>query len=147
MSQHPRGFSLLELVMVMAVLAVAALVLLPRWNGRHDRALAANIASIQGALQQAKLQAMASGKPQTFNWNPESRQWSVGPKSGQISANVQVIMTYGKRDSRVPGPARIVFYPDGLSSGGTLQFSTHAQTTLLEVDWLTGQTRYAVQRP
>lgn len=147
MSRPARGFSLLELVMVMAVLAVAALVLLPRWQNRQSRGLTTQVESIHHALQEAKLQAMASGKPQYFIWNPDTREWAVGATRGRVAANVQVVMTYGQIGNTSATPARIVFYPEGVSTGGRLRFYTQAQAAQLDVDWLTGQTRSVELKP
>lgn len=147
MNHSVRGFSLLELVMVMAVLAVAALVLLPRWQNRQNRGLTTQVESIHRALQEAKLQAMVSGKPQFFIWNPDTREWAVGSTSGRVDSNVQVVMIYGQTGNTLATPARIGFYPEGVSTGGRLRFTTQTHTTQLEVDWLTGQTRSVELKP
>lgn len=147
MSHRVRGFSLLELVMVMAVLAVAALVLAPRWQHSRERGLRAQIEPIRAALQEAKLQAMASGRPQVFAWNPSTRVWTSGKSQGRISDDIQVAMTFGQERNTVPAQARIVFFADGLSTGGRLRFAGKNESRQLQVDWLTGQVREAEQVP
>ena len=147
MSPRVRGFSLLELVMVMAVLAVAALVLLPRWQHSRERGLRAQIEPIRAALQETKLQAMASGRPQVFAWNPSTRVWTSGKSQGRISDDIQVAMTFGQERNTVPAQACIVFFADGLSTGGRLRFAGKSESRQLQVDWLTGQVREAEQVP
>ena len=147
MSHRVRGFSLLELVMVMAVLAVAALVLLPRWQHSREPGLRAQIEPIRAALQEAKLQGMASGRPQVFTWNPGTRVWTSGKSQGRISDDIQVAMTFGQERNTVPAQARIVFFADGLSTGGRLRFADKIESRQLQVDWLTGQVREAEQLP
>lgn len=147
MSPRKHGFSLLELVVVLALLAIALVVLLPRWQQGRSQGLASHVEQVREALQEAKLRAMASGQEQAFVWNPSTRVWSVGSTQGQIPSNVQIAMTFGQERQAQSLRPQIVFFADGLSTGGSLLFTTEGQSRQLEVDWLTGQVQDVLAKP
>lgn len=139
MKRRQQGLSLLELLMVMALLALATAVLLPRWSHTGARGIQAQADSLRTALQTARLQAMASGRPQRFVWSPQTRQWRTAQTDGRIPDDIAVTLTYGQAmDGSAHEPA-IEFKPDGLSSGGRLELRRGDRSEYLEVDWLTGQ--------
>lgn len=142
MKRRQQGLSLLELLMVMALLALATAMLLPRWSRTGDQGVQAQADSLRNALQAARLQAMATGRVQRFVWNPQTRQWHTVQADGHIPDDIAVTMTYGQAiDGNTHEPA-IEFKPDGMSTGGRLELRRGDRSDYLEIDWLTGQVQH-----
>lgn len=146
MMRRVKGFSLLELVMVMALIAVALLVLLPRWSAPGKGSMNATVHELVNALEECKLQAMASGKPQTFTWNPTTRQWHTPTRHGSIPEPMEVSLIYAKQSSRKAIPS-IEFSPHGRSTGARFTLRHAQQQRTLDVDWLTAQVQVNVGTP
>lgn len=142
MNRFSRGFSLLELMLAVALIATALAVLLPRWqvgpSGLREQAQA-----LQAVLQAAKLQAIATGQTQNFIWQPATRTWTMGKQHGQIASDIQVSMTYGQHATTERTAATIRFFPNGLSSGGRLRLLRGNGQAQLDVDWLTAEVQYS----
>lgn len=147
MTRSCKGFSLLELVMVMAVLALAVALLAPRWQRAGENGLRAQAQTLSEALQAAKLQAMASGKTQHFRWNPSSREWQTAQAYGKIPDDIEVSLTFGQERSAAMLDPKIDFSPDGLSTGGRLVLQRSGQTQQLDIDWLSGQVQISDGSP
>ena len=81
MTRSCKGFSLLELVMVMAVLALAVAPLVPRWQRAGEHGLRSQAQILREAMDEAKLEAMASGETQHFRWNSKTREWQTAQAS------------------------------------------------------------------
>lgn len=73
-----RGFSLVELTMVIAIIAVAAAIAAPRWNeslGRYRVDAAAR--RIVADLTLAQTNARATSAPQTITFNPSADNYRL----------------------------------------------------------------------
>ena len=143
--QGPHGFTLLELLVVMAILALAAAAIGPRVPGVLDGAQArAAIGGFQAALQDARRDAMRSGQTRRFlidaagaRYGMDGGRTTALPRGAQLS-----LRTAGQAGSDLPGgQAAILFFPDGSSSGGRIRLQLHGQVLSLEVDWLSGLVR------
>lgn len=147
MTRSGKGFSLLELVMVMAVLALAVALLLPRWQRAGSHGLHAQAQTLREAMQAAKLQAMASGETQHFRWNPKTREWQTAHASGKIQDDIEVRLTFGQERKAVALDSKIDFSPDGLSTGGRLILQRDDQVQQLDIDWLSGHVQISDGSP
>lgn len=147
MTRSSKGFSLLELVMVMAILALAVAVLLPRWQRAGVHGLRAQAKTLREAMQAAKLQAMASGETQHFRWNPSTREWQTAQASGKIPDDIEVRLTFGQDRRSATLDPKIDFSPDGLSTGGRLVLQRDGRTQQLDIDWLSGQVQISDGAP
>lgn len=144
MMPRTKGFSLLELMLVMVLIAIAFAVLLPRWTGPSKGSLNSTVHDLVNALQECKLQAMTSGKLQTFVWNPATRQWRTATRQGNIPAPIEVSLIYAKDTTQSGREPSIDFSPDGRSTGARLSLQQGQQQRTLNVDWLTAQVHVSV---
>lgn len=136
-----RGFTLVE---IMVAFSIAALVLsvAPAAYKRFAQTLQYrnDVRIVTAALRSARLQAVNRGHPVAFSMNLSGREYKVGEGDvRRISSDVtvRVIAAKAATDHDV---ARIVFLPDGGSSGGSIDLMrASGEGTRLRVDWLLGR--------
>lgn len=122
-----RGFTLLELTLVLAILAVAALVVGPslvRSSTLGERREVRN--GVTQLLRDARLDATRSGQPVEVRWIPSDRRLaatSEGARPVTLPARWGVVPDAGPDATPDPGAAGltvpstlVVFSPSGLAS-------------------------------
>jgi general secretion pathway protein H len=96
----PRGFTLIEMLVVLALIALVATLALPRLGSPPSMAAHERLRGALAILAEARQAAVESGRPQALD------PATLGPRTRYVSA---------------VGPSdRILFFPDGSSTGGTL---------------------------
>lgn len=138
-----RGFSLLEILVVVGLFALAtglmAFVLGGGYQGRQLRQAAQEVAL---ALKFTRGQALASGQAQLFTLDVQTRQWdAAGKRHGQLPDPIQVEVVTARQEQVAPEVARIRFFPDGSATGGGVTVSRGRAQWRVAVDWVTGRVR------
>jgi general secretion pathway protein H len=136
-----RGTSLIEMLVVLAILALVAAVALPGaqmpGQGPSLRLVATDIAA---RLRAARNIAVNEQRDVAFAFDSETRTYGVEglgpPRAVPVAVNVSV--TTARQYVRDAGEARLVFYSDGSSSGGTIRLAAQHQRIVIGVAWLTG---------
>ncbi len=118
------GFTLLELLVVIAVLALAAVLVVPRLG-------TATAASAFGAATERALSELRLARGKAIQQRRES---FVTPQELADATGIEVEMT--------PGDG-IRFAADGSGSGGRVRLFAGGREASIEVDWLTGRVRRA----
>jgi general secretion pathway protein H len=117
-----RGFTLLELMLVMLIIAVAAALVGPAVGSRLLRADARRTAvQLRSAVELMRVHAVRSGREELLVVDPEENSYwregggavEVAPESGVLSAQSRWV--------RENGQAEFHFYPDGTNSGGAIR--------------------------
>ncbi len=114
------GFTLLELLVVLTVLALASSLLVHRYAGAGND-FARGVAAVRERLETARAEAMRRGRPR------------------RVTAEELAAAAPGLRIGGAP-EAAVTFLPDGTSSGGAFLLVSEARSARLEIDWLTGRT-------
>ena len=138
-----RGFSLLEMLLVMAIIAFAGLLAASAMTGGFDGIRLRSAASeVAAQLRFTRAQAIATGKRQDFSIDPHAHQWRA-PKDRHGTLPKQLgIAFYGAREVQ-PSASEggIAFFPDGASTGGRIRLSAKNAVRDIDVAWLTGEVR------
>ncbi|MFO1152199.1 MAG: GspH/FimT family pseudopilin [Rhodospirillales bacterium] len=138
-----RGFTLLELVVVLIVMALVAAVATPTLIGRSGSTQAQVAArEMAAALRQARSSAIGANVDVAFAVDADARTYAIeGRPPHRLPGDlaISLIVADSERLSRTAGAIR--FFPDGSSTGGDIAVVSAAGTFVVRVDWLTGQVR------
>lgn len=140
------GFTLLELIVVLAIVAAATLLALPSAErSRRGLTVATTAAELAATLNAARAEAVRSNREQRVTIDLAGRRFHVeGLGTGHtLPREIGVTYTVPAGEQADAGLAFFRFRPDGSSSGGEIRLATARQSARLEVDWLTGRTRIA----
>lgn len=141
--RSPRGFSLLELLVALAILATLLAVAVPmliRPAGVELRSAAQTVAT---GLRQARLEAIQRRRPVALQLNLNARTLRLegGKQERQLPDELNVELFTAEREMLSPTLGGIRFYPDGSSTGGRVTLTLDELVTLIDVEWLTGRVR------
>lgn len=124
------GFTLLELLIVMAIIAMAAAVVVTRLNGTSELTyLKAEVRKTIGKLNYTRRLAIIEGKEKLLFFQNDNKT---------TEDNARIIWEWGGKFSN-KAVYKITFYPEGGSSGGELSLSYLGHKAKIIVNPLTGK--------
>ena len=136
-----RGFTLIEVVVVMFVLALASAVVVPA-VGRGTEALQARaeVAGLSAFLRYARQQAITRREAQEVRIDPQAHRailTAVGSAEVRSSRRLRADL---RIDASPPAALTVRFLPQGLSTGGTFRIEAPGgRVYLITVEPLTGR--------
>jgi len=138
-----RGYSLMELVVVLAILAVAVALVAPA-VGRtvDDVRVRAELAGVAGFLRAAREQAVTRRQTLEVALDPESRLLLLRRPGREGEAPVQASRAVSAllRVEADPAMPRVTFLPHGMSSGARFTIEAPGpRAYVITVDPLTGR--------
>ncbi len=135
-----RGFTLLETLLVITIIAALSLLLLAMIGGGiKGLRLRSSAKEIVSELRLARAQAMAKGEVQRFVIDPKARAWHGAKQHhGEFSKQLEVTFTGARELQPRRDQGAIVFFEDGASSGGRIQLRQDRAAWNVDVAWLTG---------
>jgi general secretion pathway protein H len=138
-----RGVSLLEMLLVIALIAaISVLALAAMSGGREGLQLRSSTKQVASALRFTRTLAIATGQPQRFTLDPVKRTWTAPMgRNGDIPPNLSITFTGAREVQPRRGEGAIVFFPDGASTGGRVQLGARKAAWNIDVAWLTGEVK------
>lgn len=139
------GFTLLEMIVALAVLALGVLVALPLARGPGTaRTLEAATRDVAGVLRLARLGAISSNNERVVVIDAVRGRIDAGGVAGPRQLGPAIRLSARPQGSLGPTPLlRIRFFPHGGASGGSIRFEAHGRSLLVAVDPLTGRVSMA----
>ena len=133
-----QGFTLLELLVVVTILALASTLVGVNFGG--DRASLESIArTLVTDLRYVRSRAMVSNADTALVVDLARGAYSsrAAKIDRQLPESVELELTIDRRDSDGER-GRIVFYPDGSSSGGKVRLTRNGRSLDITTAWLNG---------
>lgn len=143
---HSAGFTLLEMLVVLVIIAGASLLAMAAFNGGlRGMQLHASAKQIAAQLRFARAVAISTGEPQDVVIDPQGRSWrGAKGRSGSLPGEGAVVFTGAgaaqfadAADSEGKGVVR--FFADGAATGGRVRLLSNGAGWDVDVRWLTGE--------
>jgi general secretion pathway protein H len=141
MRRATRGFTLFELLVVMALVALV-IVLVPPMIMRGFPAISLKSAAreVAAGLREARGRAIARNTEVAFTIDVDERVYRVGidDTPRDLPEALDIALFTAQSELLDPAEGGIRFFADGSSTGGRVTVSYDAARYEIVVDWLTG---------
>ncbi len=136
---HDRGFTLVELLVVLAVLGMALALVAPRFAAGSP-ALAVRSAgqTLVAGLQLARNQAITENRAVVLRLERTTRAFEVDSRRRVLPDGIRLSRPDLPDDDPPEAAIEVQFFPDGSSSGAQIGVARGAHQLLIDIDWLTG---------
>lgn len=143
-----RGFTLLEVLVVVALIATASAVLLGAMSGAlPGQQLRDATGRMAAEMRATRARALATGRDQLFEIDIPAHRWQAGgtgasmTRSGAWPEAINVSATAAREEQLRAETAVIRFFADGSSTGGRVVLRRGDAAWRIDVAWLTGTVR------
>ncbi|MEX0619752.1 MAG: GspH/FimT family protein [Pseudohongiellaceae bacterium] len=152
-SRHSSpGFTLLELLLVLAILSMASMLVVPGLTGLESRTFNAQVRDANALLNYTRRQAVVSGQPATATLIvDETRLPDEDEDTSPSRVPVLRVATWNgdgiavtyrdstDQETEVEDRIDITFFPEGGSTGGTLVLTMDGSIAHLSINPITGR--------
>jgi len=153
-SGRPHGFTLLELVIVLAILAMGSVLVIPSLSGMSARTFNAQVREAHALLTYTRRTAVVTGQAATARFQADLRDdealraatpaTNTRSRLGQDAIWTARGLTLAYRDSTeqvtpVEDTLDITFFPEGGSTGGALILGQDARQVEIRIDPFSGK--------
>lgn len=152
LKQHSTGFTLLELLVVLAILAMGSALLFPNIGGMGSRTFTAQVREAGALLNYARRTAVVTGQATSVTFYADSEEGdtvsfvastvtSAATRDESWHARGIALSYRDSTDQRVPveESVQISFFPEGGSTGGALILSLNAREAVIAIDPFSGK--------
>lgn len=138
-SDATAGFTLVEMLVVLAIMAVVAAIVSPGLAGNYrTRSLETVAGEITQQLRLSRTSAIAGARSKQVVVDLGTRVIRFGERNVvALPDDVDMTVTTG-RETVSQGRAALTFLPDGSASGMHISLQKRALTAQISVNWLTG---------
>jgi general secretion pathway protein H len=145
--QYSTGFTLVELLVVLViaglVLALVGTSISRSVSGAELRTAARNMAT---SLRYTRTRAILDKQEEVFLVDTENRSYlAPNRKAVELPEGMEVLLTTARSELTAESVGGIRFYPDGGSTGGSIELDANGRVYRINVAWLTGEA--SVQPP
>ena len=139
MSEANRGFTLLELIVVLAIAALVLGAVLPLGSRRGGRELERAARDVAASLRLVRERAILANATTALTVDLEHGFYQgEGGRAAAFPRGAEVRLATAVAEEESPRIGRIRFYPDGSASGGGVLLARDGERLAVLVDWLTG---------
>ena len=137
------GFTLLEMVVTLVIATVLLAVVAPNLLSPRDHAaLVAAARDVAEGFRLTQSRAIGADQPVAFVVDVDNARFREGGSSWSaptLPAGTRIALYTAREKILANRTGRILFYPDGSSSGGGVALSHGGDRIEVLVDWLTGE--------
>lgn len=135
-----RGFTLLELLVALAIMAAVLVIAIPAITSGGHIELKAAARDITTALRQTRLLAQNRAKAASLIIDVDKRSIHINNTDikRSIPSDITIEMTTAESELSGDNSGGIRFFPDGSSTGGQITIWRNGQWVQINVEWLTG---------
>ncbi len=139
-----KGFSLLELLVVLVIVGFMAVLIPPRLSGIMASTKAKAVArEIVSALRQTRNTAITKQQESVFKLDLEKKTFSSSSEKIKELPNKIRINLFTARSEQISSQVGgIRFFPDGSSTGGRISLTLENQHFHININWLTGKVAF-----
>ncbi|WP_376692662.1 GspH/FimT family pseudopilin [Wenzhouxiangella sp. EGI_FJ10409] len=135
------GFSLIELMVVMLIVsmlfAVVGVSVSRSVRGAEIRNASRDIVA---GIRHTRGQAIIQRQQQVFHVDADARSWTAaGRDAVELPEGLDITIETARSELTGENAGGIRFYPDGASTGGSVELLAGERTWTVEVSWLTGE--------
>ena len=134
------GFSLIEMLAALTILALTVTLAMPLLSGRSDGLRLQTASSeLAASLRTTRSAAIVRHAPMTLLLDVDRRSFGSAVVSQRSFApDIEAKLTFASGIQAAASEGGFKFFPDGSSTGGDVTLSLHGKQTKVCVDWLTG---------
>jgi general secretion pathway protein H len=135
------GFTLIEMVCVLAIVAILAAILMPRVSGETSRPRLEGYAiEVAAILKGDRTAAMKAGRQIATSIDANLRSFRSGAtgRAMQVADDVVVTALLPERCNDRPALSTVSFFPNGMSCGGVIKLDRGEHGYEIRINWLTG---------
>ena len=136
------GFTLIEVVVVLGVLALVTALVLPMMTGTQAKAdIQSSARDLAAALRVTRNLAMTHGRAEALVVDTASGAFRAGASAAprRVAGGVKLALLTATQELIDEHTGAIRFFADGSSSGGGIRLSKGNLRDQVLVDWLTGR--------
>ncbi|HPY42176.1 MAG TPA: GspH/FimT family pseudopilin [Thiolinea sp.] len=135
-----QGFSLIEVMLVLVIAALMmGVVASALTEGPVLRKSAREVAT---SMRQARSIAILQRKETIWTMDISSRQFGLALNKAEqrsLPTSIEAKVNTAKTEIVSATQGNIRFYPDGSSTGGSVELTAHGQTFKVNVEWISGR--------
>ncbi len=139
---HQRGFTLLELIVVLFVVVLGfSAIGLNLSSGSDSTKIKAAARDIVSALRYARGQALMTHEDATVTLDLGNNSYTVSgrDKLYEIPKDIDITVVTAQKELTGDDRANIRFFADGSSTGGRITLEREQTVWKIDINWLTGQ--------
>ncbi|HKE48086.1 MAG TPA: GspH/FimT family pseudopilin [Rhodanobacteraceae bacterium] len=140
-SRPARGFTLIELMAVILLLAIAMTAVTFSFSkSLHTAKISAASRDLVAALRYTRGQAIVKGQQQVLMLNLDDNSYTAPGKSAvKLPKDMTLQLTTAEQEVRGGNAGGIRFFADGSSTGGHISVLMDRREWRINVAWLTGE--------
>jgi general secretion pathway protein H len=140
-SAAQRGFTLIEVLVVIGVLALVTALVLPLLSGTQAKAdVEASARDLAAALRTTRSAAMTHGRSEALILDTANGAFRAGSSAERhVARGVNLVLVTATQEQIDQQTGDIRFFADGSSTGGGIRLAKGNARDQVLVDWLTGR--------
>ena len=141
-SKQHTGFTLLEMIIVLAITGLLMAIVAPKLPGvLANTQMKTATREIAAGLKNARIKAISSRQEQALLFDTQNKSYALGDRQKQLGipdgSELSLVTAESEQVSETQGKIR--FFTDGSSTGGQVKLQYKHNAYVVDVNWRTGK--------